>query len=147
MVLILLQTLIKRQNHFSLLVEFYFLYTDGAARGNPGPSGAGWVLYNGQEDEVLSGHQFLGHRTNNQAEYEAVIYGLEAIADCEIENIVIRADSQLMVRQLLGEYRVKNVDLKPLHAKALQLLSLNLKKNNMLGAFTLNTFQKTKTHR
>ena len=107
----------------SAQVEFYFLYTDGAARGNPGPSGAGWVLYNGQEDEVLSGHQFLGHRTNNQAEYEAVIYGLEAIADCEIENIVIRADSQLMVRQLLGEYRVKNVDLKPLHAKALQLLS------------------------
>jgi ribonuclease HI len=104
-------------------VEFYFLYTDGAARGNPGPSGAGWVLCNPQEDEVLSGHQFLGHRTNNQAEYEAVIYGLEAIADCEIENIVIRADSQLMVRQLLGEYRVKNVDLKPLHAKALQLLS------------------------
>ena len=103
--------------------EFYFLYTDGAARGNPGPSGAGWVLEDGEEQEVHSGYRFLGHRTNNQAEYEAVIYGLEAIAGQGIAKLIIRADSQLMVRQLLGEYRVKNVDLKPLHAKALKLLS------------------------
>ena len=72
---------------------------------------------------MLKGNQFLGHRTNNQAEYEAVIYGLEAIADRGIRDLVIRADSQLMVRQLLGEYRVKNSNLKPLHAKALRLVS------------------------
>ena len=102
--------------------QFYFLYTDGAARGNPGPSGAGWILENGEQQEIHSGYRFLGHRTNNQAEYEAVIYGLEAIAGQGITKLTIRADSQLMVRQLLGEYRVKNADLKPLHAKTLALL-------------------------
>ena len=72
---------------------------------------------------MFSGNRFLGHRTNNQAEYEAVVYGLEEVANRGVDHLVIRADSQLMVRQLLGEYRVKNPGLKPLHAKVLALLS------------------------
>lgn len=94
------------------------LRTDGAARGNPGPAGAGWVIESPDGVVLAEGHAYLGSRTNNQAEYEALIRGLEAADPDRDTEVVVYSDSELMVRQLNGEYRVKNEDLKPLYQRA-----------------------------
>lgn len=104
----------------------YVLYTDGASRGNPGDASVGAVLYREtdeglEEIEVVS--ETIGRATNNVAEYEAVIAGLAAAIDNGVDDIVLRVDSLLLVRQLLGEYRVKAAGLKPLHRKAVALLA------------------------
>ena len=82
------------------------IYTDGAARGNPGPAGAGAYI----EDEagacVSEVYRFLGDATNNVAEYEALLLGLETARELGAGSLEIRADSELMVRQLTGRYRV-----------------------------------------
>jgi ribonuclease HI len=101
------------------------LYTDGASRGNPGDASIGAVLYQEtdkglEEVEVVS--ETIGRATNNVAEYEAVIAGLAAAVDNGVDDIVLRSDSLLLVRQLLGEYRVKAAGLKPLYRKAIALL-------------------------
>ena len=98
------------------------LYTDGAARGNPGPAGAGAVLYDAEDRVVEELCEYLGETTNNIAEYRALLLGLKkAIALGAIE-IEVLADSELMVRQLLGRYRVKNEGLRPLFQEAVGLL-------------------------
>jgi ribonuclease HI len=101
------------------------LYTDGASRGNPGDSSIGAVLYREtseglEEVEVVS--EAIGRATNNVAEYEAVVAGLAAEIDNGVDEIVLRSDSLLLVRQLQGEYRVKAAGLKPLYRKAVALL-------------------------
>jgi ribonuclease HI len=101
------------------------LYTDGASRGNPGDSSIGAVLYREtseglEEVEVVS--EAIGRATNNVAEYEAVVAGLAAAIDNGVDEIVLRSDSLLLVRQLQGEYRVKAAGLKPLYRKAVALL-------------------------
>jgi ribonuclease HI len=106
-------------------VSRYVLYTDGASRGNPGDASIGAVLYREtdtglEEVEVVS--ETIGRATNNVAEYEAVIAGLAAAVDNGVDDIVLRSDSLLLVRQLLGEYRVKAAGLKPLYRKAIALL-------------------------
>lgn len=98
------------------------LYSDGAARGNPGPAGAGAVLVKGDGAVVARLGKFLGEQTNNVAEYQGLILGLEAALKLGADEIEIRADSELMVRQLLGTYRVKNPGLKPLYGRARELL-------------------------
>jgi ribonuclease HI len=86
--------------------------TDGGARGNPGPAGIGVVVENADTGEVLETHaQFLGRTTNNQAEYRAVILGLQRCLALEAEEVDVLADSELLVKQATGEYRVKNPDL------------------------------------
>lgn len=97
------------------------IYTDGGARGNPGPAGAGWVLIF-DETTIIKGKKFLGLKTNNQAEYAALQYALEALADLSYESLEIYMDSELIVKQLLGEYRVKNAGLLPYYQKVLSLL-------------------------
>jgi ribonuclease HI len=84
------------------------LFTDGASKGNPGPAGAGWVLINDQNSESVKEGKFLGQATNNEAEYQALILGLQRAWSCGVQEIRIHMDSELLVRQLNGLYRVKN---------------------------------------
>jgi len=97
------------------------VWFDGACSGNPGPMGAGAVvqLPHG-EPQVLS--LALGKGTNNQAEYRALILGLRHALAAGADEVLVHGDSQLVLRQLLGEYRVRNADLKPLHDEAAKLL-------------------------
>jgi ribonuclease HI len=88
------------------------IHTDGGARGNPGPAGAGVVIKNADNGEVVRrAHKYLGETTNNQAEYLAVILGLREAADLHPDSVMVVADSELLVRQLTGEYKVKNAEL------------------------------------
>jgi ribonuclease HI len=103
-------------------VGLHTLRTDGGARGNPGPAGAGFVLEDESGTVVRSGGRYLGCVTNNVAEYEALIWGLQTALDHNVTDLRVCADSELMVRQVNGVYRVKNEGLKPLHAKACSLL-------------------------
>lgn len=99
------------------------VYSDGAARGNPGPAGAGAVLVSpsGQVVERLA--KYLGVRTNNFAEYTALILGLQRAWELGVSEVEVFADSELMIRQLSGRYQVKSPSLKPLHEQARTLLN------------------------
>ncbi len=98
------------------------LYTDGAARGNPGPAGAGAVFVNPDGHIVAKIGKFLGESTNNVAEYMGLILGLKRAKAMGIKELDIFADSELLVKQLLGDYAVKAEHLKPLHDEAQSLL-------------------------
>ncbi len=88
------------------------IHTDGGARGNPGPAGIGVVIQDTETKEVLEEHaKFLGKTTNNQAEYQAVILGLQQAKKLGASEVEIVTDSELLVKQANGEYRVKNPDL------------------------------------
>lgn len=92
------------------------LYSDGGARGNPGPAGAGFVLYtlndkNEQTDKLFEGGEFMGEATNNQAEYRALIIGLQKALELNAARVDAVLDSELVVKQLNREYKVKNEDL------------------------------------
>jgi ribonuclease HI len=83
--------------------------TDGGSRGNPGPAGIGVVLENAATNEVIETHaRYLGVATNNQAEYKAVILGLERAVALGAKEVEVVADSELLIKQARGEYRVKN---------------------------------------
>jgi len=99
------------------------LYTDGASRGNPGPASIGAVLYDEDDAIAVTVSEEIGTATNNVAEYSAVIAGLEAAAQLGADEVELRSDSLLLVRQISGEYRVKAAGLKPLHAKVSELLA------------------------
>jgi ribonuclease HI len=98
------------------------VYSDGAARGNPGPAGAGAVLTDPAGNVVAQLGRFLGKQTNNVAEYHGLILGLTHARQLGFREVEVRADSQLLIRQLKGEYAVRHAGLKPLHAEALRLL-------------------------
>ncbi len=97
------------------------LYTDGASRGNPGQAGAGFALCDRQGNLLQEGYRFLGEKTNNEAEYEALLAGLEMAAAAGCRRLEVRADSQLMIRQLTGRYKVKNRRLVPLVLRVKEL--------------------------
>lgn len=83
--------------------------TDGGARGNPGPAGIGVVIEHAETGKVLEEHaEYLGATTNNQAEYQAVILGLRRAVALNATEVTVMADSELLVKQMNGEYRVKN---------------------------------------
>ncbi|MDP2401408.1 MAG: ribonuclease HI family protein [Actinomycetota bacterium] len=98
------------------------LQSDGGARGNPGPAGAGFVLLDASGEVITSGGRYLGEATNNVAEYEALLWGLEVAAATGITDLTVQCDSELVVKQLNGQYRVKHPGLKPLYVKASGLL-------------------------
>lgn len=98
------------------------LRTDGGARGNPGPGGAGFVLEDASGAVVRSGGRYLGEVTNNVAEYRALIWGLRTALDEGVHRLRVCADSELVVRQVNRLYKVKNEGLKPLFAQASALL-------------------------
>lgn len=98
------------------------IYADGGSRGNPGPAGCGVSITNLETGEKIGEiSQFLGHVTNNVAEYTGLVLGLEKVLDLGIDSVEARMDSELVVKQIKGEYRVKNENLKPLYTKAIQL--------------------------
>lgn len=100
------------------------IYIDGGARGNPGPAAAGIVILAKTNDTVIvEAGLFLGKMTNNVAEYHGLMRALQAALKLGIERAEIFSDSELMVRQLTGEYRVKAPTLKPLYAQAVKQLS------------------------
>jgi ribonuclease HI len=98
------------------------LYIDGASRGNPGPAGIGVVIKDPAGRTVAEISEFIGRGTNNVAEYRALIRGLEEAANLGARTVTVRSDSELLVRQLKGEYKLKSPDLSPLHLEAHRLL-------------------------
>jgi ribonuclease HI len=98
------------------------VYVDGACRGNPGHSGAGWVFCLTEGEAVGEGCLYLGHHTNNEAEYLAAALGLTAALELGVQDVLLRADSELMVRQIQGAYRVKNERLKPLYERLMGII-------------------------
>jgi ribonuclease HI len=95
---------------------------DGASKGNPGPAGAGVVVMAPEGDVLRELSIPIPHATNNVAEYTGLLKGLEAARELGLRRIEVRTDSELMVRQLSGEYRVKNPGLQRLHAQVAQLI-------------------------
>ncbi|PCI25464.1 ribonuclease H [Candidatus Peregrinibacteria bacterium] len=99
------------------------MFTDGASKGNPGKSGAGWIIYDHQNLTLNRGRKYLGYKTNNQSEYLALFYGLEDAMRYNPKSLSLFLDSELVVKQIQGKYKVKNADLKPLHTKIINILS------------------------
>ena len=97
------------------------IYSDGGSRGNPGPSAAGFVIMSKDGEVVCEGGAYLGTTTNNVAEYEAVYLGLEKAQELDVKRIDFRLDSQLVANQMNGIYKVKNIDLRPIHDRILEL--------------------------
>ena len=97
------------------------LYSDGGARGNPGPAAYGVAVYNAEGVLLEKLKKYLGELTNNQAEYEGVIAGLSKASELQATEIDFYLDSELIVKQLKGEYKIKNEGLQPLAAKVLAL--------------------------
>jgi ribonuclease HI len=98
------------------------IHTDGAARGNPGPAGAGAILRDADGAVVAEIAQPLGRATNNVAEWTAVRLALEEARRLGASHVDLRMDSELVARQITGIYRVKHPDLKPIHAAVMRLL-------------------------
>ena len=99
------------------------LFADGAARGNPGPAGAGAVLFDETGGVLAELTRSLGHATNNVAEYSALILGLEEARRRGIDEIDVRMDSLLVVRQMQGMWKIKHPGLRPLALRAGALLA------------------------
>jgi ribonuclease HI len=101
-----------------VVVSHYKIYTDGGSRGNPGPAGIGLVIYDGLTGEVVYElGDYLGTATNNVAEYTALVRALEIAKDLGAAKVEVFADSELMIKQLNGQYKVKNEGLIPLYQK------------------------------
>ncbi len=94
------------------------LWTDGGARGNPGPAAYGYVL-EAEDGTVLAAHgESIGTATNNVAEYRALLAGLEKAVELGVDELEVVSDSELLVKQMRGEYKVKSPMLKDLHDQA-----------------------------
>ena len=96
------------------------VHTDGASRGNPGPAAAGYVITNPSGVQLAAKAFFLGQATNNVAEYTAVVLALEDAHKKDARDITIISDSELVVRQLNGRYKVKSEKLRPLYRQVAQ---------------------------
>lgn len=99
------------------------LYTDGACRGNPGIGGAGAVIIDDRENILWEGKQYLGHCTNNIAEYKALILGLTGALQNGYNHLEVYMDSELLASQINGSYKVKNENLKELMRQIRALIS------------------------
>ena len=103
--------------------EHYLIaHSDGGARGNPGPAGYGVVIQDEAGRKVAALSQYLGHQTNNFAEYQGLIAALEYALEHGHKALKVVSDSELLVRQIKGVYKVKNATLKELHGRAKQLI-------------------------
>lgn len=109
-------------NKDMLQADAYVVYTDGGSRGNPGPSSAGYVIMNRENEVVDQGGIYLGITTNNQAEYHGVMVGLEKALALGARKVDIRVDSLLVVNQMNGIYKIKNRELWPIHRKIQKLI-------------------------
>lgn len=103
------------------------IFTDGGARGNPGPAGIGAVLYDNKKKLLTKISRYIGETTNNQAEYQALIAALKKAKELGGQELEVFLDSELVVKQLNREYKVKNKELAPLFLEVYNL-SLNFSK-------------------
>ncbi len=101
----------------------WVVYSDGASKGNPGLAGAGWIVCDESGVVLVRGNAFLGRATNNEAEYRAAILGLEEAYRMGARKVVLRADSELLIKQLQGVYRVKHPGLVPLYVQLQKIVS------------------------
>ncbi len=108
------------------------VYSDGGSRGNPGLAAAAFLILTEKGQILKATAHFLGNRTNNQAEYEALIAALETVASIGTEEVHCYLDSELVAKHLNGEYRVKNVELRKLWNK-IQELRLHFKEVRFLN--------------
>jgi ribonuclease HI len=99
------------------------LFSDGASRGNPGQAGVGIAIFDEEGNELVGTGQYLGQCTNNEAEYRALLFGLAKCGEFGRGKIKVHLDSELIVKQIRGEYKVKHPNLKPLFQEAMQKLS------------------------
>src|SRR5947209_5061454 len=103
--------------------HYLIAHSDGGARGNPGPAGYGVVIQDESGKKVAHLSEYLGHQTNNFAEYQGLIAALEYAVDHGPKALKLVSDSELLVRQIKGIYKVKNPVLKDLQARAKELIS------------------------
>jgi ribonuclease HI len=103
-------------------IDKVILYTDGASRGNPGPAAIGAILKDTKGNLLGRISQSIGSTTNNQAEYRAVIAALKKAISLGAGEVELRADSELVVKQINGKYRVKNAALRPLYQEVVKLI-------------------------
>jgi len=97
------------------------IYADGGSRGNPGPAGIGVILIDGTK-KIRELYRYIGETTNNMAEYNALLAALEEASGLGASEIIIHLDSELVTRQLNGEYKVKSEEIRPLFEKAVTML-------------------------
>ena len=93
------------------------IYCDGGSRGNPGPAGLGAVIYDEDKNILFEISEYLGVTTNNQAEYKGVLQAIKKAKELKAKELTFYLDSELIVKQMNGQYRVKNRDLIPLYMK------------------------------
>jgi len=98
-------------------IEKLIIYTDGGARGNPGPAGIGAVIYDDDKNIIAEISEYIGETTNNQAEYKAVIAAIDKSKELGASELDFYLDSELVVKQLKREYKVKNEGLAPLFVR------------------------------
>ena len=101
----------------------YKLYTDGGARGNPGPGAIGVVILNNKEEVIYELAKYIGKCTNNEAEYEALETGLDSAVKRKITDLNVYLDSELITKQIKGEYKVKSSSLKKYYTRVKKLES------------------------
>ena len=99
------------------------IFTDGGSRGNPGPSAAGFIIIDGDQQVVAQGGEYLGITNNNQAEYQGVRLALEKAIELKLRRVDFKIDSMLVVYQMKGVYKIKNRDLWPIHERVLELMT------------------------
>lgn len=99
------------------------MYSDGGSRGNPGRAGIGISIQDKDGNEIKAISQYIGEQTNNVAEYKALSRGLEVALDLGIENIKCYLDSELVVKQIKGEYKVKNERMIPMYNMVMPLIN------------------------
>jgi ribonuclease HI len=97
------------------------IFSDGGARGNPGPAAIAFVILSSEGKVLMKNSRFIGVHTNNQAEYEALIAALESAIELHAEEATCHLDSELVTKQVTGEYRVKNSQLRKLWNKVNEL--------------------------
>jgi ribonuclease HI len=102
-------------------VEYLLAHIDGGARGNPGPAGYGAVITDQAGRRLAELSEYLGHHTNNHAEYAGLLAVLEYARRAGARGLQVFSDSELLVRQMQGRYKVRSPELKPLHAEAQRL--------------------------
>ncbi|MFC1631833.1 ribonuclease HI family protein [Candidatus Omnitrophota bacterium] len=97
------------------------IYIDGAARGNPGPAGIGIIIKDAKGQDIRCLYKYIGETSNNLAEYTALIYALQEALILGLKDLAVYSDSELLTKQLNGEYKVKNLGLKPYYEQFLHL--------------------------
>jgi formyltetrahydrofolate-dependent phosphoribosylglycinamide formyltransferase len=104
-------------------LEQIIVYTDGGSRGNPGPAAASFILAEPDGNQIQSKALFLGQTTNNVAEYTAIIKALEAAKQMGVKRLTVFSDSELLVKQVNGQYKVKSEQIRPLFQQAVNLIN------------------------